>query len=241
MSSDAQNGYLLAYAQVDDDCRTFLQSTETTPRDYLVRLETMLAATDEYHLIHMEAVTNLDRAWQRLAELVSAEAQRTSTPVDSLSRAWLVGIVRKVAREFPAAEPQSSWPQTGEAGSAATSTDRGLEEFLRGIEDQYRDLFLALRERTLSLGEDITERVRTRTIAYATERVFLEIRFQRNGLRLLMLDIRPFESSLAVETVPESHGWGLLNQKVILAENADLQESVELVRSSYVLSKGVSR
>jgi predicted transport protein len=97
-----------------------------------------------------------------------------------------------------------------------------------------REILLQLREKMLSLGDDVVETAtKGNRVAYSRGRVFVEVKVHKHRVRVLFLDIELNDPLGVVETVPETHGWGRLKYLMNLRSLDDLKYVLPYLASSY--------
>ncbi|KKP66097.1 MAG: Transporter [Candidatus Roizmanbacteria bacterium GW2011_GWA2_35_19] len=117
-----------------------------------------------------------------------------------------------------------------------------LDDHLSGIDKKTVNLFQALREKILSLDENIIEEAKSKYIAYKTSTNFTDIVIKQYGLKIF-LNVKSGQlndpKSLARDlTKPKKIGhWGNGDYEVKLEKEGELEEIFLLIKQSYDLNK----
>ena len=117
-----------------------------------------------------------------------------------------------------------------------------LNDHLSGIDKKTVNLFQALREKILSLDENIIEEAKSKYIAYKTSTNFTDIVIKQYGLKIF-LNVKSGQlndpKSLARDlTKPKKIGhWGNGDYEVKLEKESELEEIFSLIKQSYDLNK----
>jgi len=117
-----------------------------------------------------------------------------------------------------------------------------INDHLLGIEKKTVDLFQTLREKILSLDENIIEEAKAKYIAYKTSTNFTDIVIQKDGLKVF-LNVKSGQlndpQSLARDlTKPKIIGhWDNGDYEVKLEKESELEAVFSLIKQSYDLNK----
>ena len=117
-----------------------------------------------------------------------------------------------------------------------------VDDHLAGIDKQTVRLFQALREKILSLDQNITEEAKAKYIAYKTSTNFTDIVVKQYGLKIF-LNVKSGQlndpQSLARDlTKPKAIGhWGNGDYEVKLEKESELDSVFELIKQSYDFNK----
>ncbi|MDO8668142.1 MAG: DUF5655 domain-containing protein [bacterium] len=117
-----------------------------------------------------------------------------------------------------------------------------IDDHLAVIDKQTIDLFQTLREKILSLDENIIEEAKAKYIAYKTSTNFTDIVIKQYGLKIF-LNVKSGQlndpQSLARDlTKPKMIGhWGNGDYEVKLENESELESVFALIKQSYDLSK----
>src|SRR3989339_473400 len=117
-----------------------------------------------------------------------------------------------------------------------------IEDHLAGIDKQTIELFQSLREKILSLDENIIEEAKAKYIAYKTSTNFTDIVVKQYGLKIFLNvksgqlnDPQSFARDL---TKPKMIGhWGNGDYEVKLEKENELEAVFALIKQSYDLNK----
>ncbi len=93
-----------------------------------------------------------------------------------------------------------------------------IEEHLNVATEEVQRLFEEFNERVFDLSSEIERYTTEANILYKTSVNFLELKVQKNRLRILLRtkDNQINDPKQLTETVPKSHGWGNLNRIVFI-------------------------
>ena len=93
-----------------------------------------------------------------------------------------------------------------------------VEEHLHGASDELQRLFEEFNQRVFDLSSEIECYTTEANILYKTSVNFIELKVQRNRLRILLRtkDNQIDDPKHLTEIVPKSHGWGNLNRIVLI-------------------------
>ncbi|XZF16283.1 DUF5655 domain-containing protein [Chitinophagaceae bacterium MMS25-I14] len=88
-----------------------------------------------------------------------------------------------------------------------------IEKLLSNTSAEIRALFEEFDNRVLGLSSDVVHYPTLQTISYKTSLKFVELRVQKNQLRILLrtIDKQIDDPKKLTQVVPESHGWGNLS------------------------------
>lgn len=117
-----------------------------------------------------------------------------------------------------------------------------IDDHLAGFNKQAVNLFQALREKILSLDENIIEEAKAKYIAYKTSTNFTDVHLQQSGVKIY-LNVKSGElndpRSMARDlTKPKPIGhWGNGDYEVKLENEDDLDSVFALIKQSYDLNK----
>ena len=117
-----------------------------------------------------------------------------------------------------------------------------VDDHLAGIDKQTVVLFQTLREKILSLDENIIEEAKAKYIAYKTSTNFTDIVVKQYGLKIF-LNVKSEQlndpQKLARDlTQPKPIGhWGNGDYEVRLEKESELDSVFELIKQSYNLNK----
>jgi len=117
-----------------------------------------------------------------------------------------------------------------------------IEDHLSGIDKKTANLFRSLREKILSLDENIIEEAKAKYIAYKTSTNFTDVVVNRNGLKIF-LNVKSGQlkdpQNLARDlTKPKRIGhWGNGDYEVKLEKETNLEAVFALIKQSYDLSR----
>jgi predicted transport protein len=117
-----------------------------------------------------------------------------------------------------------------------------IDDHLAGFNKQSVNLFQALREKILSLDENIIEEAKAKYIAYKTSTNFTDVHLQQSGVKIY-LNVKSGElndpHSMARDlTKPKPIGhWGNGDYEVKLENEDDLDSVFALIKQSYDLNK----
>jgi len=117
-----------------------------------------------------------------------------------------------------------------------------IEDHLMGMSEQIVNFFQILREKILSLDENIIEEPKAKYIAYKTSTNFTDIVIQRYGLKIILnvksgqlIDLENLARDL---TKPKSIGHlGNGDYEIKLEKENDIEAVFELIRQSYNLNQ----
>ncbi len=117
-----------------------------------------------------------------------------------------------------------------------------LDDHLKGFNERVINLFQSLREKILSIDENIIEEPKAKYIAYKTSTNFTDIHLQQSGIKVY-LNVKSGQlndpHSLARDlTKPKPIGhWGNGDYEVKLEKESDLEAVFSLIKQSYDLNK----
>ncbi len=117
-----------------------------------------------------------------------------------------------------------------------------IDDHLSGIDKQMIDLFQTLREKILSIDENIIEEAKAKYIAYKTSTNFTDIVVNQHGLKIF-LNVKSGQlndpKSLARDLAkPKKIGhWGNGDYQVNLKKESELEAVFALIKQSYDLNK----
>lgn len=117
-----------------------------------------------------------------------------------------------------------------------------LDDHLKGFNERVINLFQSLREKILSIDENIIEEPKAKYIAYKTSTNFTDIHLQQSGIKIY-LNVKSGQlndpHSLARDlTKPKPIGhWGNGDYEVKLEKESDLEAVFSLIKQSYDLNK----
>lgn len=117
-----------------------------------------------------------------------------------------------------------------------------INDHLEGFNKQVVDLFQALREKILSLDENIIEEAKAKYIAYKTSTNFTDVHLQQSGVKIY-LNVKSGQLNdpqvLARDlTKPKTIGhWGNGDYEVKLEKENELEAVFALIKQSYDLNK----
>lgn len=117
-----------------------------------------------------------------------------------------------------------------------------IDDHLAGINKETLDLFQDLRERILSLDQNIIEEAKSKYIAYKTSTNFVDVVVKQYGLKIF-LNVKSGQlndpQKLARDlTKPKPIGhWGNGDYEVKLEKESELDSVFELIKQSYNLNK----
>lgn len=117
-----------------------------------------------------------------------------------------------------------------------------VDDHLSGIDKQTVDLFQTLREKILSLDENIIEQAKAKYIAYKTSTNFTDIVIKQYGLKIF-LNVKSGQlndpQSLARDLTKPKHigHWGNGDYEVKLEKESELEAIFALIKQSYDLNK----
>jgi predicted transport protein len=117
-----------------------------------------------------------------------------------------------------------------------------IEYHLKGFNKQVVDLFQALREKILSIDENVIEEAKAKYIAYKTSTNFTDIHLQQSGVKIY-LNVKSGQlndpQKLARDlTQPKPIGhWGNGDYEEKLEKESELEAVFALIKQSYDLNK----
>jgi len=117
-----------------------------------------------------------------------------------------------------------------------------IDDHLAGFNKQAVNLFQALREKIMSLDENIIEEAKAKYIAYKTSTNFTDVHLQQSGVKIY-LNVKSGQlndpQSLARDlTKPKRIGhWGNGDYEVKLEHMNDLEAVLALIKQSYAYNK----
>lgn len=117
-----------------------------------------------------------------------------------------------------------------------------IDDHLSGIDKQTLDLFQTLREKILSLDENIIEEAKAKYIAYKTSTNFTDIVIKQYGLKIF-LNVKSGQlndpQNLARDLTKPKHigHWGNGDYEVKLEKEGELEAVFALIKQSYDLNK----
>lgn len=117
-----------------------------------------------------------------------------------------------------------------------------IDDHLAGFNKLVVDLFQSLREKILSIDENIIEEAKAKYIAYKTSTNFTDVHLQQSGVKIY-LNVKSGQlndpQNLARDlTTPKKIGhWGNGDYEVKLEKESDLDAVFSLIKQSYNLNK----
>lgn len=117
-----------------------------------------------------------------------------------------------------------------------------IDDHLAGFNKQAVNLFQALREKILSLDENIIEEAKAKYIAYKTSTNFTDVHLQQSGVKIY-LNVKSGHlndpQSLARDLTKPKHigHWGNGDYEVKLESEGNLEAVFALIKQSYDLNK----
>lgn len=139
--------------------------------------------------------------------------------------------VEPVERDEPSAGKLKSSRSAKKTRPASGFT---LEHHLAKMSDESKEIFEALREQILALGDDVTEKFMNQYVGYRRQKNFVEIVGQRKGVNVFIdgpvQDLGPLG-----EDVSNIGHWGTGNLRVKVDETTKLSEVMSLIQQAYDL------
>lgn len=110
-----------------------------------------------------------------------------------------------------------------------------LEDHLNATTEKVKNLFYALREKVLTLGDNIEERPKKKYIAYRTRVGFLYLQFQRNQIKIhIIVNKSKLNDPKGIARDVSNIGhYGGGETELILAEIEDLPYIMTIIEQSY--------
>jgi predicted transport protein len=129
----------------------------------------------------------------------------------------------------------SAAQKTGRKITQVRYKEYKIEDHLNGKSKKVKDLFQMLREKILSLGEEVEEKPLKKYIAYRTSKNFAEVRLQSQGLKIwidLPVDKLNDPQKIGRDMRKIGH-WGTGDTQIQITEENQVNYVLNLIKQSY--------
>ena len=88
-----------------------------------------------------------------------------------------------------------------------------------------------MNEKVLNLSSEIKQYTTNQNILYKTSVIFVELKIQRKGLKLLLRteNNNIYDPKGLTENVPKTHGWGNLTHTAVVFPGQNIDDIIDLV------------